>query len=136
MPHRHEHLSLQCSPARHANPLAPPRTTRLQRRMAGVLESREAHYAVIAMVLIDLAIVVAELALSSFYPTPELAPHLVHVAEEALSWTSIGILVGGCGRCSCLPCGCMPRPHLQLLLLHMHTLVRCPPAHPAGPVHR
>lgn len=64
----------------------------LQRRMAEVLESREAHYAVIGFVLLDLAIVLTELVLSSFYPTPELAPHIVHVAEEALSWTSIGIL--------------------------------------------
>lgn len=64
----------------------------LQRRMGEVLESREAHYMVIGLVLLDLAIVLAELVLSSFYPTPELAPHLVHVAEEALSYTSIGIL--------------------------------------------
>jgi hypothetical protein len=48
----------------------------LQRRMAELLESREAHYLVIGMVLLDLAIVLAELVLSSFYPTPELAPHL------------------------------------------------------------
>lgn len=103
--------------------------------MAEVLESREAHYAVIGLVLLDLAIVLTELVLSSFYPSPELAPHLggwrvdtapagpgaspqahthshaataaitpprhpipcppfaVHVAEEALSYTSIGILV-------------------------------------------
>ena len=47
-----------------------------QRRMAEVLESREAHYMVIGLVLLDLAIVLAELVLSSFYPTPELAPHL------------------------------------------------------------
>ena len=33
-------------------------------------------------VLLDLAIVLTELVLSSFYPTPELAPHVVHVAEE------------------------------------------------------
>ncbi|EFN53563.1 hypothetical protein CHLNCDRAFT_136713 [Chlorella variabilis] len=64
----------------------------LQCRMAEVLESREAHYAVIGLVLLDLAIVLTELVLSSFYPSPELAPHLVHVAEEALSYTSIGIL--------------------------------------------
>lgn len=44
--------------------------------MAEVLESREAHYMVIGLVLLDLAIVLAELVLSSFYPTPELAPHL------------------------------------------------------------
>ncbi|KAL4459107.1 hypothetical protein ABPG75_013972 [Micractinium tetrahymenae] len=64
----------------------------LQRRMAEVLESREAHYLVIGLVLLDLAIVLTELVLSSFYPTPELAPHIVHVAEEALSYTSITIL--------------------------------------------
>lgn len=64
----------------------------LQRRMAEVLESREAHYMVIGLVLLDLAIVLAELVLSSFYPAPELAPHIVHVAEEALSYTSITIL--------------------------------------------
>lgn len=44
--------------------------------MAEVLESREAHYLVIGLVLLDLAIVLAELVLSSFYPSPELAPHL------------------------------------------------------------
>lgn len=44
--------------------------------MAEVLESREAHYFIIGMVLLDLAIVLTELVLSSFYPTPELAPHL------------------------------------------------------------
>jgi hypothetical protein len=44
--------------------------------MAEVLESREAHYAVIGMVLLDLALVLTELVLSSFYPAPDLAPHL------------------------------------------------------------
>lgn len=44
--------------------------------MAEVLESREAHYMVIGLVLLDLAIVLAELVLSSFYPAPELAPHI------------------------------------------------------------
>ncbi|PSC73972.1 hypothetical protein C2E20_2559 [Micractinium conductrix] len=68
------------------------RFQRMQRRAAEVLESREAHYLVIGLVLVDLAIVLTELVLSSFYPTPELAPHMVHVAEEALSCTSIGIL--------------------------------------------
>lgn len=48
----------------------------LQRRMAEVLESREAHYLVIGLVLLDLVIVLTELILSSFYPSPELAPHL------------------------------------------------------------
>lgn len=47
-----------------------------QRRAAEVLESREAHYLVIGLVLVDLAIVLTELVLSSFYPTPELAPHM------------------------------------------------------------
>lgn len=58
-----------------------------QRRMAEVLESREAHYMVIGLVLLDLAIVLAELVLSSFYPTPELAPHL-GVSAAAPGWLS------------------------------------------------
>eukprot|EP00887_Chlorella_sp_A99_P001136 scaffold14.g1136.t1 len=86
---------------------------KLQARMAELLESREAHYLVIGLVLFDLAIVLTELVLSSFFPSQQLAPHIgaprssrarrtaqrtarlvpcVHVAEEALSWTSIGIL--------------------------------------------
>ena len=44
--------------------------------MAEVLESREAHYLVIGLVLVDLAIVLTELVLSSFYPSPDLAPHV------------------------------------------------------------
>ena len=57
-------------------PARPPCLPRPQRRMAEVLESREAHYAVIGMVLLDLALVLTELVLSSFYPAPDLAPHL------------------------------------------------------------
>ena len=40
---------------------------------------RPAPLQVIGMVLLDLAIVLTELVLSSFYPTPELAPHLGEV---------------------------------------------------------
>ncbi len=63
----------------------------LQRRMAEVLESREAHYLVIGLVLLDLAIVLAELVLSSFYPSPELAPHLGRwVARRMGGWVGAG----------------------------------------------
>ena len=82
-----------------------------------MLESREAHYLVIGLVLLDLALVLAELVLSSFFPSPDLAPHMgegelcaaaatlvtptpplhcpphaVHGVDEALGHTSIGLL--------------------------------------------
>lgn len=72
-------IAVACWPISDASPTtpaAPAASALAQRRMAEVLESREAHYMVIGLVLLDLAIVLAELVLSSFYPTPELAPHL------------------------------------------------------------
>ena len=77
----------------------------VQRRMAEVLESREAHYMVIGLVLLDLAIVLAELVLSSFYPTPELAPHLGGWPVAVGLW---------CGKCDALPSGWHePSSHCQ-----------------------
>eukprot|EP00887_Chlorella_sp_A99_P006441 scaffold3.g6441.t1 len=63
-----------------------------QQRIGQLLESREAHYFVIGLTLLDLGIVITELALSSIFPIGSEIPPQVHLAEEALSWTTIGIL--------------------------------------------
>lgn len=63
-----------------------------QAKAARVLESSAMHYSIIALTLLDLAVVVTELIMSSIYPVRDEAPHAVHSAEEVLSWTSITIL--------------------------------------------
>ena len=65
----------------------------LQRKCGEVLESRAAHYTVIGLVLLDLAIVVTELALSSFYPVHDNAPH----AGEGSSTMGCAILAATSG---------------------------------------
>ncbi|KAL4422153.1 hypothetical protein ABPG77_006842 [Micractinium sp. CCAP 211/92] len=66
---------------------------RAHARCAHLLELPAMHLGIIALTLLDLGVVVTELILSSIYPVREEAPHPVHVAEEALSWVSISILI-------------------------------------------
>ncbi|KAI3435829.1 hypothetical protein D9Q98_001887 [Chlorella vulgaris] len=63
-----------------------------QRSVAELLESSTAHYIVIGLTLVDLAVVVTELILTAIFACHEHEPHAVHTAEEALRWTSVGIL--------------------------------------------
>lgn len=70
-----------------------PRRAKRQAWFARLLERPATHLAIIVLTLVDLAVVVTELILSSIYPVREEAPHPVHVAEEALSWVSISILI-------------------------------------------
>jgi hypothetical protein len=60
--------------------------------LAQALESSAAHYCIIALTLLDLAVVATELILSSIYACHEHVPHAVHTAEDALRWTSVSIL--------------------------------------------
>ena len=70
------HSTESTGPALSCPPTCPPRPAPpLQRKCGEVLESRAAHYIIIALVLLDLGIVVTELALSSFYPEHDHAPH-------------------------------------------------------------
>ena len=69
-----QEIKKHCSHTRGLAAVAP--AAFVQRRMAAALESREAHYVVIGLVLLDLAIVLTELVLSSFYPDHSLAPHI------------------------------------------------------------
>ncbi|EFN54197.1 hypothetical protein CHLNCDRAFT_135664 [Chlorella variabilis] len=73
-----------------------PRHAARQQAWGEALESQAMHYAVISLTLLDLSVVVTELILSSIFISHESIPHAVHVAEEALSWTSITILCCFC----------------------------------------
>ncbi|GAB4821926.1 hypothetical protein N2152v2_008972 [Parachlorella kessleri] len=70
----------------------PPGAPVWKLRMGRYLESNECHMIVISLVMLDLTIVVTELILGSLFTHGQPMPHAVHVAEEILSWSSIGIL--------------------------------------------
>ncbi|KAL4458462.1 hypothetical protein ABPG75_013327 [Micractinium tetrahymenae] len=70
-----------------------PQHAKKQAWCARLLERPAMHYSIIALTLLDLAVVVTELILSSIYPVREEAPPAVHSVEEALSWVSISILI-------------------------------------------
>lgn len=63
-----------------------------KQRLGQYLESNRFHMGVISLVMLDLTIVVTELILGSLFSHGQHMPHAVHVAEEVLSWSSIGIL--------------------------------------------
>ncbi|KAH7619219.1 hypothetical protein Ndes2526B_g06173 [Nannochloris sp. 'desiccata'] len=66
--------------------------SRTQKWLAKKLESRPVHITVVALVLLDLILILTDLALLSFYPIEEESPHAVHTAENTFAWISVGIL--------------------------------------------
>lgn len=69
-------LLAPCAPPLACPPACPaPVLPHMQARCAELLESSGIHYTIIGLTLLDLAIVVTELILSSIFPAAEAVPH-------------------------------------------------------------
>jgi hypothetical protein len=80
----------------------PHSRTQWRRKAHGILESKQVHIVILSLVALDLLVVMAEIFIGLFgyqqcleYAGPEYPyeeRHWIHEAEDALRWTSVGIL--------------------------------------------